>query len=61
MDALRWLAVDVGPYFGVFLILSLVIYWQMRMIITMIAITRTLDGHSDDDDDEGHGSGSPPP
>lgn len=62
MEFLRFLAVDVGPYFGVFIVLVSVIYWQMRMIISMLEITRTLDGnHHDDSDDHQTTSVHSPP
>lgn len=42
MEILRFLAVDVGPYFGVFLVLALVIYWQQKMLVTMFKISKHL-------------------
>jgi len=36
VEILRFLALDVGPYFGVFLTLVLVIYFQWRIITEIL-------------------------
>ena len=38
MDILRFLALDVGPYFGVFMVLVAVIGYQMKLIVTILDI-----------------------
>jgi len=42
MEILRFLTLDVGPYFGVFMVLVTVIYYQLRLISHMIDLDRRV-------------------
>jgi hypothetical protein len=52
MDILRFVALDLGPYFGVFLVLVIVIWAQWKIMLEVLEIKHEVKNGSNHQDDD---------